>query len=147
MMKKWEKFKGHFEDASAQQDDAEIAMPPSNARFVKAAKNVKLCFDDNHATILGLQEHMLPLSKCCELQEELIVESSDNCDNVSSCWYKNFFGTTNIPYTSDKQTDKYFVNAVCKVQARETHELTNKERDCVRKWLMKSNVDGDCLRM
>ena len=64
----------HVEEARAQKDDAEISMLSSNARLGRAAKNVKLCFDDIHATTLGLQEHNLPLSKCRELQEELIVE-------------------------------------------------------------------------
>ena len=111
MMKKWEKIKDNFQEASSH-EDADIEMPPSSNRFPKAAKNVKRCFDDIHATTEGLQERNLPMSKCQDLQEELIAEATDNCNDESSCWYKNSFEDTYIPFTSEKRPDKDFVNSV-----------------------------------
>jgi len=84
MMNKWEKIKGHVVEASFH-DDAEIVMPPSNNRSSKAAKNLKLCFDNINATTLALQERNLPLAKWCDLQEELMKELGDNRGDESSC--------------------------------------------------------------
>ena len=142
MMKKWTKIKDHVEEANSH-EDADIAMPPASNRFAKAAKNVKLCFDDIHATTTSLQERMLTLSKCRDLQEELIAEATDNRNDESSCWYKNSFGDIYIPFTSEKRPNKDFVNAVCKVQARKKHELTRNEMKSVEKWFKRKDSEKD----
>ena len=65
----------------------------------------------------------------------VIDEVNDNKQDSESHWYKASLGKVYIPYTSNKRPDKDFVNAVCKVQSRESHKMSANERNSVKKCL------------
>ncbi len=58
-------------------------------------------------------------------------------------WYKNKFGTLYIASDSEKRPTITFENAVCKMQMRQAHTLTLREKAPVDKWLEKP-AGGKC---
>ncbi len=137
MMNKWEKIEEACDLASTEQG-AVITMPPSDGWFKRAAKSTQGMLNDiNHVSVL-LQERLLPLYKCREYQEALMLTAEEGRRGpTTNHWYKNKFGTLYIASDSNKRPDITFANAVCKMQMRQAHTLTPREKAALDKWLEK----------
>jgi hypothetical protein len=120
MMNKWHKIKADWELASAD-DGATIAMSPPSYSFKREAKNTNAMLSDINTVAVSLQEQerLLPLHRCRELQEVMILIAVEGRSNLASPWYRNMFGKVYIAPVSVTRPAQTFANAVCKMQKRQ----------------------------
>ncbi len=116
-MNKWHKIEADCELASAD-DSATIAMPPPSYSFKREAKNTTAMLSDINTVAVSLQEQLLPLHRCHELQEVMILMAAEGRSNLASPWCRNTFGNVYIVPNSVKRPAQTFANAVCKMQKR-----------------------------
>jgi hypothetical protein len=123
MMNKWHKIKADCELASAD-NGATIAMPPPSYSFKREAKKTTAMLSDINTVAVSLQEGLLPLHRCHELQEVMILTTAEGRSNLASPWYRNTFGKVYIAPDSIKRPAQTFSNAVCKMQKRQGYTLS-----------------------
>jgi hypothetical protein len=134
MMNKWHKIEDDCELASTY-DDATIAMPPPSYVFKREAKNTTAMLSDINTVAVSLQEQLLPLYRCRDLQDVLILTAEEGRSNVASPWHRNSFGKVYIAPDSFKRPARTFANAVCKLQKRQGYTLSMAEKQAIDKWL------------
>ena len=139
MLKKWDKIGNHI-TAAADDDDADIVLPPTTRKFKTALDTTKGCFKDIQAVAIALQGRNMMLSKCRDIQTRLVDTVEEGMDNPDSHWYLTSFGNIYIPSDSEKRPDQHFLNAVCKYQKREKDKLTNPEKMAVKRWVVKNKA-------
>jgi hypothetical protein len=140
MMDRYEKLEDHIKLMSLNKN-AKFFMPPSSPspRFQLAAKNTMLMLQDINAVMVYLQERLLPMHECHELQEWLILTVQKGKVNEDSHWYLSDYRDDYISIRSDshKLPNKIFVSAVCKMQKQQGSTLTPAQKLATSTWRTK----------
>jgi len=123
-------------------ENSNIAMPPNinGSSFKKAVNKASLMMADINLISVKMQERMINLAACDELQDVLIQLSERNRSNPNSHWYGNTFGKLYIDPKSNKRPDVPFVSAVKKMQKRAGSTLNEEEIAAVEQWMPEKTV-------
>ncbi len=105
--------------------------------FKREAKNTTAMLSNINTVAVSLQERLLHLYRCRNLQEVLILMAEEGRSNGASPWYRNTFGKVYIAPDSVKWPAQTFANAVCKLQKRQGYTLSVSEKQAIDKWLEK----------
>jgi hypothetical protein len=108
MMNKWQDIEDACELASAK-DSVNILMPPTTYYFKRAAKNMQSMLNDINSVPVILQTSVLPLYKCQEIQEVLMVTAEEGRLALANPWYRNSFGKVYISSKFGKRPDKHLL--------------------------------------
>jgi hypothetical protein len=142
MMAKWGKIEAAC-DAASTENNATIVMPPNTFYFRCTTSHTTKMLEDIDSVAVKLQERVLPLHKCWDLQDLLIDTAQTGRADPIGSWRNNTIGTMYIDPESNKQPNKAFVNATIKMQKRVAHTLLIMERSAISKWLKEAPTNDN----